>query len=168
MDEQLGDRDTIIARYSDGPNLLESAIAGLSENKLDITERTGSWTIRQIVHHVADGDDIWKLFIKRAIGNPGGKFDLQWYGAMPQDEWVKCWAYPSREIGPSLALFRASRGHIVQLLERIPEVWERSMFVISPNRKEEEVQVGFVVKMQTEHVAIHVENIRKIRQLHGV
>ena len=50
--------EATIARYADGPNQLETAIVGLSEEELDIAESDGSWTIRQIVHHVADGDDI--------------------------------------------------------------------------------------------------------------
>jgi hypothetical protein len=168
VDEQLSDREGIIARYADGPNELETAIAELSEGELDIAESDGTWTIRQIVHHIADGDDIWKVFIKRAIGNPGGESDLQWYWAMPQDEWVKSWAYASREIGPSLALFRASRGHIVQLLEHMPEVWERSLLVRLSNEEEEEVKVAWVVKMQAEHVPGHVDDIRRARQVHGV
>lgn len=168
MDEQLSDREAIIARYADGPNQLETAIAGLSEGELDIAESDGTWTIRQIVHHVADGDDIWKVFIKRAIGNPRGKFDLQWYWAMPQDEWAKSWAYASREIGSSLALFRASRGHIVQLLEHMPEVWERSLLVRWPNEEEQEVKVAWVVKMQAEHMPGHVDDIQRARQVHGV
>ncbi len=168
MDEQLSDREAIIASYADGPNQLEVAIAGLSEKELDTAESDGTWTIRQIVHHVADGDDIWKVFIKRAIGNPGGEFDLQWYWAMPQDEWVKSWAYAGREIGPSLALFRANRGHIVQLLQHIPEVWERSLLVRWADGEEEEVKVGWVVKMQAEHVPGHVDDIRRARQVHVV
>ena len=168
MDEQLSDRKAIIAGYAAGPNQLETAIAGLSEGELDIAESDGTWTIRQIVHHVADGDDIWKVFIKRAIGNPGGKFDLQWYWAMPQDEWVKSWAYASREIGPSLAYFRASRGHIVQLLEHMPEVWERSLLVRWSYEEEEEVKVAWVVKMQAQHVVGHVDDIWRARQVHGV
>jgi hypothetical protein len=168
VDQQLSDREAIIARYADGPNQLETAIAGLSEGQLDIAESDGTWTIRQIVHHVADGDDIWKVFVKRAIGNPTGKFDLQWYWARPQDEWVKSWAYASRDIGPSLALFRANRGHIVQLLEHVPEVWERSLLVRWSDGEEEEVQVAWVVKMQAEHVPGHVDDIRRARQVHGV
>ena len=168
MDEQLSDREAIIARYADGPNQLETAIAGLSEGELDIAESDGTWTIRQIVHHVADGDDIWKVFIKRAIGNPGGKFDLQWYWAMPQDEWVKSWAYASRDIEPSLALFRSSRGHIVQLLEHMPQVWERSLLVRWPNGEEQEVSVAWVVEMQTQHLIGHLDDIQKARQVHGV
>ena len=168
MDKQLSDREAIIARYADGPNQLETAIAGLSEGELDIAESDGTWTIRQIVHHVADGDDIWKVFIKRAIGNPGGKFDLRWYWEMPQDEWAKRWAYASREIEPSLRLFRASRGHIVQLLEHMPEVWERSLLVRWPKGEEQEVKVAWIVKMQAQHVTGHVDDIRRARQVHGV
>jgi uncharacterized damage-inducible protein DinB len=168
MDEQMGNREVIIARYADGPDQVEAAIAGLSEGELDIAESDDTWTIRQIVHHIVDGDDIWKVFIKRAIGNPGGKFDLQWYWAMPQDEWVKSWAYASREIEPSLALFHASRGHIVQLLESMPAAWERSLVVRWPNGEEQKVSVAWVVEMQAQHVPGHLDDIRRARQVHGV
>jgi uncharacterized damage-inducible protein DinB len=169
MDEQTSNREVIIARYADGPNQLEAAIAGLSEEELDIAASDDTWTIRQIVHHVADGDDIWKEFIKRAIGNPGGRFDLQWYWERPQDEWAKSWAYASREIEPSLRAFRASRDHIVQLLECIPEVWERNLLVRWPKEEEEEeVRVAWVVGMQAQHVTGHVNDIQRARQVHGV
>ena len=168
MDEQLRNREAIIARYADGPNQLETAIAGLSEEELDIAESDDTWTIRQIVHHVVDGDDIWKVFIKRAIGNPGGKFDLQSYWEIPQNEWVESWVYASRDVEPSLALFRASRGHIVQLLEHLPEIWERSLLVRWPNEEEQEVRVAWVVKMQAQHVSGHLDDIRRARQVHDV
>lgn len=168
MGEQLNDREEIIAMYAGGPIQLETAIAGLSEEDLDITENDGAWTIRQIVHHVVDGDDIWKVFIKRAIGNPGGEFDLDWYMAIPQCEWVKRWSYATREIGPSLALFRANRNHIVQLLEHVPEAWERSLLVRWSNGEEQKVQVAWVVKMQAQHVIGHVEDIQRSRLTHDI
>ncbi len=168
MDVQISDREAIIARYADGPNLLQTAIAGLSAAELDIAESEDRWTIRQIVHHVVDGDDIWKTFIKQAIGNPGGKFDLQWYWEMPQNEWVKSWAYASRAIEPSLALFRANRAHIVQLLEEMPAVWKRSLLVSWPNGEDQQVPVAWVVEMQAIHVPGHAEDIRRARQVHGV
>jgi len=46
----------------------------------------GAWTIRQIVHHVAGGDDLWKAAIKAAIGNSRGLFSYCWYWDKPQDE----------------------------------------------------------------------------------
>ena len=149
MGERMSEREAIIARYAAGPNQLEAAIAGLPEGGLDIAESDDDWTIRQIVHHVVDGDDIRKVFIKRAIGNPGGKFELQWYWDRPQDEWAKSWAYTGREIGPSLALFRANRDHVVQLLESVPAAWEQSLVVRWPNGEEHQISVAWVVEMQT-------------------
>ncbi len=64
----------ILARYADGPTLLDSALAGLSETDLDLALSADSWSIRQIVHHLADGDDIWKICIKAALGNSDGTF----------------------------------------------------------------------------------------------
>ena len=168
MGEQMSDREAIIARYAEGPTQLEAAIAGLPEGGLDIAESDDAWTIRQIVHHVTDGDDIWKVFVKRATGNPGGGFDLQWYWDKPQDEWAESWAYASREIEPSLALFRANRAHIVQLLESVPAAWEQTLVVRWPNGEEHQISVAWVVEMQARHVPGHVEDIRKARQVHGI
>ncbi|MEK3884416.1 YfiT family bacillithiol transferase [Paenibacillus sp. PL2-23] len=36
------------------PALLKAAIEGLDDEQLDTPYRTGGWTIRQVVHHVAD------------------------------------------------------------------------------------------------------------------
>lgn len=36
------------------PALLTSALDGLSDEQLDTPYRTGGWTVRQVVHHLAD------------------------------------------------------------------------------------------------------------------
>jgi hypothetical protein len=77
--------DRILADYADGSNLIEAAISGLTEAHLDLALTNHSWTIRQMVHHLADGDDVWKMFIKHATGNPGREFNLAWYWQIPQD-----------------------------------------------------------------------------------
>jgi hypothetical protein len=165
MDEKKSHRESVVARFADGPAQLEAAIAGLSEGELDLAEGDDTWTIRQLVHHIADGDDLWKAFIKRAIGNPGGTFELQWYWEIPQDEWVERWAYASREIEPSLALFRANRGHIVQLLDHVPGAWEQALLVRWPNGVEQQLSVAAVVEMQARHVTGHLADIRRARQV---
>jgi len=168
MTEQTRDPDTILARYADGPAQLEAAIAGLTETDLGLAQSADTWTLRQIVHHVVDGDDIWKIGIKAALGNSSGTFTLQWYWDRPQDEWVGSWDYAERDIKPSLALFRANRRHILQLLSQIPDAWERSMSIEWPNGQEEQITVGYIVEMQADHVALHVNDIRMIRQTHNL
>src|SRR6202789_78590 len=36
------------------PEALKAAVAGLSDAQLDTPYREGGWTVRQLVHHVAD------------------------------------------------------------------------------------------------------------------
>lgn len=38
------------------PNALEKAVSGLTDEQLDTPYREGGWTIRQIVHHLADSN----------------------------------------------------------------------------------------------------------------
>jgi hypothetical protein len=166
MTEQTRDPDTILALYAEGPAQLEAAIAGLTEVELNMAQFADAWTIRQIVHHVADGDDIRKVGIKAALGNPRGTFTLQWYWDKPQDEWVEDWDYAGRDIEPSLALFHANRHHIVQLLNQVPDAWERSMFIRWPNGQKVQITVGYIVEMQADHVVGHINDIRMIRQAH--
>jgi len=166
--EQTHDPDAVIARYADGPAQLEAAIAGLTETELNLAQSADTWTIRQIVHHVVDGDDIWKIGIKAALGNSSGTFTLQWYWDKPQDEWVESWDYAGRALEPSLALFRANRRHILQLLSQIPDAWERHISIKWPDRQVAQITIGNIVEMQADHVALHVNDIRMIRQSHGV
>ncbi|HPR87722.1 MAG TPA: DinB family protein [bacterium] len=156
------DRTGTLSRYREGPHQLEQVVMPLSEADLDARPAQGGWTIRQIVHHIVDGDDIWKMCIKMAMGNEDGEFALEWYWALPQQTWAERWAYAKRSLDVSLALFRAERAHVVQLLESAPEVWERSVTLRTPKGEVERVPVGFVVQMQADHVAHHIERIHAI------
>ena len=169
MSAQLIDPDELIANYGNCPSQLEAAILGLSEINLDIGKNTESWTIRETIHHIADGDDMWKLFIKRAIGNPNGEYVFDWYWQVPQEEWAKRWNYKERSIESSLALFRANRSHIVQLLRHTPGALEKSLRVRWPtNLGEQEVKVRLIVEGQTQHALAHIAEIGEIREVHGV
>jgi hypothetical protein len=167
MSEQATDQSDILASYAAGPDRLEAAIAGLSAADLDLALSSDTWSIRQIVHHIADGDGLWKEFVKRAIGNPEGEFSLAWYWQVGQDEWARRWAYREREIEPSLALFRASRAHVVQLLAHRPEAWSHSLLIRWLDGEEVQTSVEWVVAMQARHVVGHLDDIRRIREAHG-
>ena len=84
MSEPWIDPDELIANYGSCPSQLEAAILGLSQSNLDLAKGAEGWTIRETIHHIADGDDLWKLFIKRALGNPNGEYAFDWYWQVPQ------------------------------------------------------------------------------------
>ena len=47
-------RQEWITEIAEAPLLLRSAVEGLSDEQLDTAYRPGGWTLRQVVHHVAD------------------------------------------------------------------------------------------------------------------
>lgn len=157
-------KNEILELFKRGPGILENAIAGLSDIELDYTPSNGGWSIRQIVHHLVDGDDLWKIYIKTALGNEQAEFNLQWYLTLPQTEWAKRWSYEKRPINVSLALLSAIRDHILQLLEYVPDGWTRSAQFRDSNGEIEIVPVGFVIQMQADHVVHHVKRIAEIRK----
>ena len=153
-----------IEQYGEGPAILENALEGLSDSQLDFVPSNGGWTIRQIIHHLVDGDDIWKSCIKMALGNQQAEFNLQWYLAQPQTEWAKKWNYEQRPIDISLTLLRAIRSHVQQLLEYAPDAWTKSVQYRNPNGEIEEVPVGFIIQMQADHIVHHLKRISAIRE----
>ncbi|MEX1185667.1 MAG: putative metal-dependent hydrolase [Gemmatimonadaceae bacterium] len=48
------ERVAAIAKIDAMPATLRAAVAGMSDAQLDSTYREGSWTLRQVVHHLAD------------------------------------------------------------------------------------------------------------------
>lgn len=50
----IDDRRTWIQQIEDLPGMLQRAVAGLDDAQLDTTYREEGWTVRQVVHHVAD------------------------------------------------------------------------------------------------------------------
>lgn len=48
------ERVAAIAKIEATPATLRAAVDGLSDAQLDSTYREGSWTLRQVVHHLAD------------------------------------------------------------------------------------------------------------------
>lgn len=45
---------TGIRELAAGPGLLREAVFGLNDSQLDTPYRPGGWTVRQVVHHIAD------------------------------------------------------------------------------------------------------------------
>src|SRR5512141_2596942 len=166
MTDQADDHEAILALYVDGPAQLDAALTGLAESELDLALTSDSWTIRQIVHHIVDGDDIWKTCIKAALGNTEGLFSLQWYGDKTQIEWAENWKYSSRSIESSLALFRANRHHIVELVQQTPNAWKKSVR-IKWSHGEERITIVDVLVSQAHHVVEHATDIQTILRAHN-
>lgn len=162
--------DSMIVQHTDCLMQLRAALEGLVETDLDLASVDGGWTIRQIVHHIVDGDDLWKNCIKAALGNPQGIFMLQWYWGVTQDVWTEKRYYAWRAIGPALGLLETNRASITEILRATPDALEQSVIVRWREKngvaQERATPVSNILESQTRHVVDHVAEIHKIRQIH--
>ncbi|MGB8646387.1 MAG: DinB family protein [Anaerolineae bacterium] len=161
-------QEEIFASYVQGPERLQAAIGDLSIAQLDLMTPGGGRTIRQIVHHIADADDLWKLAIKAAFGSPKHPITFQWYWDTEQADWAREWNYAARPVGPSLALLHANRRHIAQLLHAVPDAWDRSVIIQWPGRPEQRTTVRELIAIQGRHTLYHIDDILDIRRAHGI
>jgi uncharacterized damage-inducible protein DinB len=97
------------------PERLRAAVNGLSDSQLDTVYREGGWTVRQVVHHVADSHANAYIRFKLALTE-------DWPVIKPYREagWAKL-ADSRLPIEVSLALTAALHERWVALLESLVE-----------------------------------------------
>ncbi|MBA3825595.1 MAG: DinB family protein [Ktedonobacterales bacterium] len=114
------DRAALLARYAEGPQALEDAVAAVPQDALDRSVIAGEWTPRQIVHHVADSETMSYIRLRRlqAEDHPV----IQGYD---EAEFARRLHY-DRPIEAALAVVRAVRVASAELLATLSEdEWAR-------------------------------------------
>lgn len=155
-----------IALYAQGGEDVEAAIAGLSEADLDLTRALGEWTIRQIVHHLAESASLSLMTIKAALAQSGSTYVRPPYD---QEHWAETLAYDRRPIEPSLALIKAIHAHITQLFQYVPDCWDHYTMMKFPDQEGEgrKLTLGYLIDIQIGHTADHCDEIRETRRVHN-
>ena len=165
--ELLKKQEKAIAKYAEGVRELAGVLQGLAEAQLDLCREPGKWSIREIVHHIADAEDIWKTCIKATLGNPGCTVDLSWY--IVDNKCAGPLDYTHRPLGDAVELFRATRRHIVELVTWLPGAWEQSFATLwSDGVERKTFTAGEVIRFQNMHLERHLKQIRKTREVHGI
>ncbi len=98
------------------PERLRAAVSGLSDEQLDTPYREGGWTVRQVVHHLADSHAVSFIRMKLALTE-------DWPTVKPYDEaaWANLADSRALPIDGSLAMIEALHGRWVALLESLGE-----------------------------------------------
>jgi hypothetical protein len=114
------ERKDLIAQIRDFPAKLEKLLAQYSEAQLDIPVRKGEWTVRQIVHHVADAH--FNGYIRMRLVLTETKPIIKPYD---QDAWAKL-NDVKLPLQPSLQIIRGLHERWAVMLTGLPEAsWER-------------------------------------------
>ena len=103
------------------PGQVRQAVIGLSEAELDTPYRAGGWTLRQVVHHLADShlNSIARFKLALTEENPVIKPYLEAYWALLPD-----YRLP---VESSLKMLEGIHQHLTALFETFTEPqWERT------------------------------------------
>lgn len=136
------------------PERLTAAVAGLDDAQLDTPYREGGWTVRQLVHHVADSHANCYVRFKLALTE-------DWPTIKPYDEaaWANL-ADSRMPIDVSLAMIAALHARWVSLLESMPEDDFHKGFTHPENGKQNLAVVLAVYDWHSRHHTAHVTALR--------
>jgi hypothetical protein len=118
MDKQ--EREELIAQYRDGYATIAEALLKITPEELDGRPGAGRWTVREIVHHLADSEMTAAIRLRRLLAEE--RPEIKGYD---QDEFARRLHY-DRPHETSLELFKYARASTAELLERMqPADWLR-------------------------------------------
>jgi hypothetical protein len=145
-----------IATLAALPANLRSAVDGLSNAQLDTPYRDGGWTVRQLVHHVADSHMNAYVRIRLALTE-------DWPTVKAYDE--KLWAeLPDSRTEPidiSLKLLSGLHARFVSLLNSLTEEqWQRG-YNHSDNGRTRIAEAVALYAWHCRHHVAHVVELRK-------
>ncbi len=152
------DRLAAIANLADLPTHLRNAIHDLDHNELATPYRDGGWTVRQLVHHIADSHLNAFLRLKLALTE-------DWPTVTDYDE--KSWATLHDSAAPvewSLNLIEALHARWVMLLQSLDEQqWQRGFR--HPERGPMSIELATC--LYAWHSRHHTAHITSLRQREG-
>jgi uncharacterized damage-inducible protein DinB len=151
-------RMAAIAALAELPGRLRGAVDGLDRGQLDTPYREGGWTVRQVVHHVADSHMNALLRMKLALTE-------DWPTITGYDE--KAWAElhdASAPVDWSVTLLENVHARWVMLLESLEDVeWRRGFK--HPERGPSTIEEA--VQLYAWHSRHHVAHITRLREREG-
>lgn len=115
------DRLLFFAQLAAAPANLRVAVAGLSDKQLDTTYRPEGWTVRQVVHHLADAHVNWYIRTKLAATEY-----LPITKPYSEQLWAELADSRFGPVEPSLQLFEGVTTRWCLFLESLtPDDWAR-------------------------------------------
>jgi hypothetical protein len=109
------ERDLLIAQYKDGYRVVAEALLKITPEELDASPAPGKWTVRQIIHHLADSEMTAAVRFRLLVAED--RPAIQGYD---QDRFAASLHY-DRSHEASLELFRAVRASTAELMGCLTE-----------------------------------------------
>lgn len=140
------------------PSTLRQAVSGLNDAQLDTPYRDGGWTLRQVVHHVADSHTNSYIRVKLALteDTPAIKgYDEAAWAQLPDSR---------MPVEVSLPFIEAIHARLIALLESMSDAdFERTF--VHPERGS--VTLANNLALYAWHSRHHVAHITRLREWKG-
>ena len=107
-------RRTMVDQIAETPAKLRAAVAGFSEAQFDTPYREGGWTVRQVVHHLADSH--LNAFVRFKLALTEDRPAVKTY---EQQLWAELADARTAPAAPSLALLEGLHQRWVILLRQM-------------------------------------------------
>jgi hypothetical protein len=139
------------------PELLEHAVLNLDQYQLETQYRPDGWTIKQVIHHVADSHMNAYMRFKLALteDNPTIK-------TYDEAAWAKLSDTQNTPINISLTLLHSLHARLYELLQSMEENdWQRTIFHPEKNRS---ITLWELLGTYAWHGKHHVAHITGLRE----
>ncbi len=151
----------MLTLYAKAPDELEAVLSGITETQFNKCLTPETWSIRQIVHHMVDGDAMWTLLMKVAIFNSSCSFDFGWYKS--NDTSADGLLYTKRSVEPVVQLFRANRTQMMQLFTLLGDAGNRYI-QLTTSEGSDTIKLSEMVAIQASHAMGHIGEIQAIHR----
>lgn len=147
------------AVIGEAPAALRAAVRGLDESQVDTPYRDGGWTVRQVVHHVAESHMNAFTRFKLALTE-----DNPTVTAYDEDAWAKLPDVARTPVETSLALLDALHARWITLLESMaPDDFSRPLM----HPKNGAMSLDRLLQLYAWHGRHHVAHVTALRARKG-
>lgn len=152
-------REHMIGEINEAPARLRAAVEGLSDAQLDTPYREGGWTVRQVVHHLADSH--LNAYIRFRLALTEQNPTIKPYD---QTRWAELADACTAPVKLSLELFESLHQRFVILLKSL----QAADFAKTINHPERGVMtLDHNLAMYAWHGRHHVAHITSLRERMG-
>jgi len=149
------ERKKLVENIAVSPERLKQAITGLNGKQLDTPYRDGGWTVRQVIHHVADSH--LNAYVRYKLGLTEDNPTIKPY---KEAAWAELADSRVTPIDVSLALVDNLHARWVALLRTLkPEDWERKI----THPEAGEMSLDLMLGLYAWHGSHHVAHITALR-----
>lgn len=154
----LTDHSSSVATLAALPEKLCAAVQGFSEDQFDTPYREGGWTVRQLIHHIADSHMNSYIRMRFALTE-----DWPTIKAYEESDWARLPDAQTAPVELSLDIIEGVHGRWAMLLRSLtPEQWQRG-YIHPQNGRQTLAEAVALYDWHSRHHTAHITELRKSR-----